>query len=594
MNIVRRIVSLFVIACFFCAAIWPLSTSAQTVRRTPSGKIYANEEFGFSIACPDGWFLHDHPLIRGSLVLFNQSRSPSYALPGVNISVDVVKPRAESLRNFADKVVAEYTNQKHTVVEPITEITIPRASGYFFTIEMIPGGQRQGLRMSQYIFGKGDLAISVMYGATLQDFEFYLADARKAIESFSFLEPEDDYMRLSQLGQVPVAVSPPEPAAYETFRKKLLDAMNAARSFKSMLLAKNLADEQLAKTGYMSIKWSMVFNSPQDFEVNQSDFKMNAGDLWRVVGDDIYSFIAFWMPMPKEAEAPQLKDMIAARRQGYRVFSWDAYRTMFETEQPAGIAHDKEQKFTIVKFEPKTVRELFTGNPRDGSFRSEVFVWVLDKDMTVRFVKTVLTGRDKDQKEIREEYEHFFSSYNAPFLLGVPDMSWKESAHSDARTGLTMTGPALWKKEDLGGRARVVSWFQKDMRDIPYMTLRVVSLPPEVKTLEDYKTSIGSFYAKDAKIKMLQDPAVVTFNNTSWVKIVSESQIPDRAGTMFTLRTDTYLCVRGAEGLQIFVSDNKDHFAQIEKEIEAALSTMRFEEGEAVPSAKQAKPSPAS
>ncbi|MFC1590123.1 hypothetical protein ACFL42_01370 [Candidatus Omnitrophota bacterium] len=401
---------------------------AETIHQTGSGRLYVNEEFGFSFACPENWNCHMDPPIRGTLVLFNKSDSIEKVLPCIALLIDDIRARFKSSGGFAQAIIADYTNRGNIVLEPISKIVIGDLEGLKFSTEYSIEDAGLAFRVSQYVFEKEDFVISLMFGATKQDYEKYRKDFKKSLITFAFLKPEDDFMTLTRLSDSKVPFRPVIAARHKSFKKKVLDAMKKMRSFKAMFALKDKTDERFKDRGYLRWEWSMIYNAPDDFEIYQLNYFNGLGDIWRVAGDDIYCKIGEWMPMPMQGDADDMQGYIKARKTIYKALTFDRYCDILENEEPLAIGWSPDKRYAVLQYHIKGADELFTGEKMDGTFRTEVFLWISEEDDTIRFAKTVVTGAGTDGREISEEYDHYFSSYNAPFVLGDPGAPKEGSA----------------------------------------------------------------------------------------------------------------------------------------------------------------------
>ncbi|MFH1996772.1 MAG: hypothetical protein ABIJ27_07275 [Candidatus Omnitrophota bacterium] len=399
-----------------------VTLSAETIHQTDSDRFYVNEDYGFSIVCPPNWNIHIEPPIKGTLALFNKSRSYEDALPSIVLLVDDIRERFNSSSGFAQAVISDYASRGNIVLEPVSNVEIGDVKGVKFTTEYSVDGKGNALRMTQYVFEKEDFVISVLYAARKDDFERYRKEFKKALLQFSFIKPEDDFMTLTRLTGAQIAFKSVEPEKYRMLKREVVNTMDAMSSFKSMFIVKNKADERFASNGYLRWEWEMVFNAPDDFEVRMLNFYNNVGDTWRVVGGNIYSKIGEWIPMPMVGDPEALKGYIKARREIYTMLSFRRYLTILENSEPLAVGADIGKEYTVVRFHLWRANDLFTGKPRAGVFTTDIFLWVANHDTTIRLARTVITGEDETGKKVSEEYDHYFSSFNAPFVLGVPEI----------------------------------------------------------------------------------------------------------------------------------------------------------------------------
>lgn len=387
---------------------------------------YVNEEYGFRMKGPNGWFMHTDIAGSPQAVIFTKEPTEKINFPMFGVTIDIPPEDILSAFEFAKFVLPQYqaSAQKHNAVfkliESPREIEVNGVKGARFIFEQF-GQDGRAMQSTDYKFMKGNIIISLQGMDRPEAFEKNRRDLEESINSFVFLAPEDDFIELEKLNLVQLNLQPLKAQPWQVLKEQVTGNMQTKSSFKAIFILKDKTEPKLSKNNYRRMTWLMTFVAPQSFEVDQSDYYNGVGDIWRVVGDEVYSKIGGWIPHPADTGNQQINQMLQARKEIYKAFIFEQYLALFNKETPTAILENVLDKYTVIQFKPMQLDDLFTGKPREEKFNNEVLIWVANKDKTIRFAKTRIDGIDTEGKEIKWEYEHYFSNFNFPFQLGKPD-----------------------------------------------------------------------------------------------------------------------------------------------------------------------------
>lgn len=403
----------------------------QALPENPEGR-FVNEEYGFEIMGPRGWFMHLGQGGKQTAAYFTKQSEEKFILPVLGVTIDMAPPNIQTALDFTNFVLPGYQGPAKrdqgvfNLIESPHEIEINGLKGSRFIFEMLARNNK-GIKSIDCKFMRGNLIVSLQGMDYPETFNTHLKDFEQAINTFKFTVPEDDFIELKKLNEIQADFKPIESdVSWEALKKPILENIQAKDSFKSLFILKDETESKLANNDFKGMEWVMMFGSPQSFEITQSDYYSNVGDIWRVVGDEIYMKIGVWMPMPTPVDNPEVNQMIKARREIYKILSFDKYLDLLRKELPTGIMENVQDRYVVIQFKPSQIEDLFTGRPQEGSFKVGILVWVDNKDKTIKFVKTNIEGKDKDGKELKKEHEHYFSNYNFPFKLSKPEMAWMQ------------------------------------------------------------------------------------------------------------------------------------------------------------------------
>jgi|GEM_PF-4847796 len=400
------------------------------------GGLYINDELGFEIKAPNGWFLRKDP--RGRGMFFTRQATGQTAMPYLGINIDRAPANAQTSLDAAKFFSQQYqssaskNNATFNFIEPVHEVDVGGSKGARFIFTMLNKDGR-GMKSLDCKFMRDNMVVSLQGMDFPNSFQNNLKDFEEAIGSFKFLVPEDNFTQLQKLNNEQLNFKPIETALWEALKKQIIEKMGQEHSFQSSFTLKDKTNVKLADKDYKSIEWSMQYVSPQSFEISQSNYYRGEADTWRVVGDKIYFKIGFWQEMPTQFDAADksqagILGIVKNQKEIYKRLSFVKYLDLMSKGTPSGIMENSQDKYTIIQFKPQQINDLFTDKPKEGSFTQQVLVWVDNKDKAIRFAKTIIEGKDKGGKEVKEEYEHYFDNYNFPFMLGIPKIEWKEKS----------------------------------------------------------------------------------------------------------------------------------------------------------------------
>jgi hypothetical protein len=415
-----------------------IATSSAGATPNKEGEFYVNKEYGFEIRGPKGWIRHEGD--GSPLVVFTKYMAGGKtSFPSLAVTIDMAPEDIRTALAFSNYILPKYQEIKGRKVsgfnlsEPPHEIDINglKGSRFIFSISD-PSGS--GIKSLDYKFMRGPFVYSVQGMDYPAEFDKHVKEFEATVNTFKFIAAADGFIELAPLAQTKVDFSPVESSTYQSLRQQILDNMRAQKTFKAQFILKDRTEPSLAKNDYIGMQEQITFLSPASFEVTSfAYYPGGGGDVWRVVGDEIYIKIGVWVPMPTEADSGAdeknkagFQQMVKIRKEAYKALSFDKYLDVLRENTPMGIAENIQDKYTVINYRVPQAEEIFTREPRAGSFVSEIYLWITSKDKVIRFAKTLVEGKDKDGKEVKEEYYHYFTDYNAAFSLGKPEMTWEE------------------------------------------------------------------------------------------------------------------------------------------------------------------------
>lgn len=405
------------------------SNVEETVSES-QGELYVNEDIGFEIRGANGWFKYLGPAGSKAKVMFSKyPKIENMKFPFVGVTVDVAPQNIDTAVGFANLVLPKYqaslekTGATFTITEPVHEIEIAGQKGVRFVFE-VSDKAGKGMKSLDCKFMQEGVVVSLQGMDSPQNFSENVNDFEEIISSFKFSLPEDNFKELEKLNKINPEFKPVEnKEQWDVLKKQVLESIAAKKSFKTLFLLKDMTNQKLTENNYLGMALEMIYLSPQSFEFTNNDYYHKWRDIWRVDGKDLYAKIGVWVPQPDTGN-PEIKKMMQARREAYNALYLDKYSPLIGNNEPIDIAEKIENKYTVLKFKTNQVNDLWTDNNREGIFEAEVFVWLDDEDKCPLFVKTLISGKNKEGGEVREEYKHYFSNFNYLFKLGKPELNY--------------------------------------------------------------------------------------------------------------------------------------------------------------------------
>ena len=391
-------------------------------------ELYVNQEYGFEIRAPKGWVKDFSKAKRRGEAMFIKQSVGKDNLPVLGVAIDTARGDIESALDYVKFILPEYQeialqNQaSFKLAETPHEVEINGIKGARFIFESLTknGG---GFKSIDCKFMKNNLVISLQGVDYPQTFQENLEDFEAMINSFKFIGEETKTNEPANFILTGLQFKPIDETIWGLLKNQILESMQHKNTFKSEFTFKDRMKQELSQNDFIKMIWLITFVSPQSFEVTQRAYPSNEGDMWRVVGDKVYINVGAWMPFPEQSENPQISQMLKARQTIYKMLSFEQYIEIIKSKTPSGIAENIQDKYTVIQFIFQEAHDLFTGELRKGTYRAELIIWVDNKDKTVKFVRTIVNGKDAN-KEIKEEYEHSFSDYNGSFDIKEPEMAY--------------------------------------------------------------------------------------------------------------------------------------------------------------------------
>ncbi|MBN1794869.1 MAG: hypothetical protein JW844_07900 [Candidatus Omnitrophica bacterium] len=382
---------------------------------------YINDNYRISITGPSGWKMQEQPS-RGTLVSF--TKGPS-TLPGIAVAVDVLGPEQKTSLDFAQDLIAYYTTtMKATMIEAPKEVQIQGMQGSSFILKS-PEGPKGAFILKQYLIEKDHKIVSIMYTAFSNAYDRYSHAFEQTVQTFRFLSPRVVLKEFQACSDSSVAFKSLEQVDYKPLKQECLVSMANRETFEAILIVQDRTKSELEDDDYVIMQSNIQYNSPADFEIYVGDFLHNVGDIWRVVGDDIYVKIGTWVPMPSQTDNPEINKIFTARKQSYQSLSFEKYVQLLRDEEPVGIAQNVQGRYTVLRFQTNDSAYLIDWL-QTNICQSEIIIWIDNKDKTIAFVKTHTTGVDENGKNVDVLLEHLFNAYNVRYRLGIPEMPWKD------------------------------------------------------------------------------------------------------------------------------------------------------------------------
>ena len=151
------------------------------------GEEYSNDQCGFKINAPKGWYIHKNPNPK-ALVFINKDQNSTNALPAIAVSVDFLNPNRPTLLIFAQMVVSMYQG-KEFKTENIVESQVGDIKGYYFSAESPITKAGFSIKLLQYLFEKKGKVISVMFSGKISDVDQSVKFYQQTVNSLKYFEP---------------------------------------------------------------------------------------------------------------------------------------------------------------------------------------------------------------------------------------------------------------------------------------------------------------------------------------------------------------------------------------------------------------------
>jgi hypothetical protein len=398
--------------------------------------LYINELLGFKILTPK-WiergfnprqieFDKDRELTKGAFTTkFMISIDKSSNFPQVNSAFD-----------YAQGVLKDVTakfRDKLQIIDPPKIVKIRENDAATLTYKILGNDLlgNKGLIVVNYFYYLGDNVVVLMFADGDKTFERYMIFMNKYLRSFEKLDPEDNLSNLIQLKDRPVRFNPPD-QSYNELKNDVLKAMDTKHTYRCHLTIKDMLNENLAQFDHRGADFNMTFVDNKNFEVQQLNYyTRGTEDIWRVFGEDIFIKIGLWMPMPtelsgqaKDKQKAAMEQMIKNRRNVYQELSFGRYLQLLKNDAPSEMSKELTT-FTILKFSPSRLdfipfKTWQITEPQITISKSNVLLWISNRDKTIRIAKITIEGKDKEGKTVIKEFEHYFTNFNLAYTLGEP------------------------------------------------------------------------------------------------------------------------------------------------------------------------------
>jgi len=159
------------------------------------GELYVNEEHGFEIRGPKGWFKNLGRPNSGPAVIFTRHLyTGQMRLPILGVTVDTAPANIATALDFANFILPQYqasadkTQAQFKLIEPPHEIEINGRKGARYVFQML--GKDRAMESIDCKFLRGNMIISIQGMDTPEAFQADLADFQEAVSSFKFREPQ--------------------------------------------------------------------------------------------------------------------------------------------------------------------------------------------------------------------------------------------------------------------------------------------------------------------------------------------------------------------------------------------------------------------
>lgn len=382
------------------------------------GELYVNEEYGFEIRGPKGWFMHtDVGGQKNYPVSFNQSVSDAFATPVLGATIDKIPLQVKTCIDFLNYTLpfqrepVEKAGWQLVVIEQPHEVEVNGIRAARFIFDCIPPEDKKApiQRNMQYVFMKNDkTAISLMCLASgVASFEKHKNTFEQAINSFRFISLEYHIAEIKKLSFEFKPLTHVE--EWQTLKKWITESMSKINSYKGKYILRDNQNEKLAQNDYIDGLQEITFEAPDRFEVYQILYSLRipgqekggAVNRWRVIEGKLFTNpLGGWIESPEPEE--DNKEFGEGRRGSYKKISFKQYAELLNTLVPIEVAHYNNQ-YTILKFASSPIDEEST----------QMLIWVLDRDSTIRLVQI---NYDNSRSE-----EYYFSSFNVSFSLSKPE-----------------------------------------------------------------------------------------------------------------------------------------------------------------------------
>jgi hypothetical protein len=151
------------------------------------GEEYSNNQYGFKINAPKGWYIHKNPNQK-ALVFINEDQNSADKLPAIGVSIDFLNPNRPTLSTFAQMVVSLYQG-KGFKTEDLVEIQVGDIKGYYFSAESPIGKAGYSIKLLQHLFEKEGKVISVMYSGKTSDVDQSTKFYNETVKTLKYFEP---------------------------------------------------------------------------------------------------------------------------------------------------------------------------------------------------------------------------------------------------------------------------------------------------------------------------------------------------------------------------------------------------------------------
>ncbi len=390
----------------------------STVIFAESAQKYVNDDFGVSLMIPEEWeaFKSGH---YNATVEFRRGKTDIPAL-GIFVSKTLYDPAVKTTLDFSLEMTNEFRKDSNVnIIEEPRNTVVNGLSATVFSIRTKEPSQKTVFY--QFMVQEDVISVFATY-----EFDSQYDRLLEILSSFQLNDAEHSYRKLSLFRTMTPDFRPVDNVEFALLKNSILTALNKAGSLKTRYVVRDLTDQALLERDYKSVRFDMVYVSPQEFEAEKLKYADTVSKVWRVVDGKIYEKFNSWTESPDlsyDARIdPRVQKSIDAKQGIYRFLTMGKYRELFAQEKPIGIFDDQDGGYFIFDFEPKNLEYLLLDSVGVKPTKCRLWVWVDKNDHMIRLVRLVFRGFDAAGNPVKHKHDHYFRTINDSFSLGVPPL----------------------------------------------------------------------------------------------------------------------------------------------------------------------------
>ena len=188
-----------------------------------------------------------------------------------------------------------------------------------------------------------------------------------------------------------------------------------AGSYYSRGIMRDRTDEALNSADYVTVKWSIAFESPNRFQIFQAAFPDDY-DEWISLGPDTFQNVGLWFKS-KDYGHDDLNQML-------KVEKW---LEVLQAAEPmsGGVCSHGSARYLVLEYVTEHVGDLFPTELPLGQgldVPGEVRVWIDASTNFLAKAELIFNGRSSDGEDIRADYQQVFTAYNGDIRIEAPEL----------------------------------------------------------------------------------------------------------------------------------------------------------------------------